>query len=82
MPKIGTLPIASRNGLHGVVEDGRIARAVADEQAIGFVLENFRSAAVSGGRTVTLHAAIGKMTEDIILRPTIQGDDVQVRRRG
>ena len=62
--------------LDRVIERGRVAGAVGDEQAVGAVLQD-----LLGGRVRRqdghLHAALGEVAEDVVLGAAVERDDVQ-----
>jgi hypothetical protein len=62
--------------LDRVIQHGRIARAVADEQPVGPMLENFLGGHIRR-KDRDLDAALAEMPQDILLGAAIQRDDVQ-----
>ena len=76
MPKIGTLPEHVLDRLDRVVQRGRVAGAVGDEQPVRPMLHDLLGGRI-GREHGDLHAALGEVAQDVVLRPAVQRDDVQ-----
>src|SRR5947207_1295140 len=63
-------------GLDRIIQRGRIAGAVGDEEAVGAMLHNFFGGDI-GGEDGNLDAALAEVAEDVVLGAAIEGDDVQ-----
>src|SRR5947209_7696852 len=72
----GDLAERTLDGGDGVVEDGGVAGAIADEEAVGAMLEYFGGCRI-WRKDRDAHAALREMAEDVVLRAAVEGDDVQ-----